>query len=396
MADNNALAKVKKLQGELESNIVERSNEIEGSLAALISKVHVLFLGPPGTAKSLLAENICRAIIGGKFFRWLMTKYTTPEEIFGPPSLKGLENDEYRRITKNKLAECIIAFLDEIFKANSSILNTLLTAINERKFDNNGDEAMNIPLLSCFGASNELPQGEELGALYDRFMMRYWVKPIQDDSNFCNLLSGNVGETAPTVQLTIEEINELNTLAAEINFTQEMLGNMRKIQTDLKNKGVTASDRRWKSAVNVLKALALLRGQDEVTGDELEALADMMWHKPEDRRTILEVVSQYGNPLNLKAIEYLDMATEVYAKWNNADKDSKEMAAIQAHKQIKEILKTIKVDLHGRADSETRRLKETQKTLKEYTRTLTMKMMEIDEDDEDSDGDRDEMFNFDD
>jgi MoxR-like ATPase len=377
---DKALEKVKKLQEELEANIVERSSEIEGSLAALISKVHVLFLGPPGTAKSLLAENICRAIVGGKFFRWLMTKYTTPEELFGPPSLKGLENDEYRRITKNKLPEAIIAFLDEIFKANSAILNSLLTAINERKFDNNGDAPMDIPLLSCFGASNELPQGEELGALYDRFLMRYWVKEIQDDGNFCDLLSGNVGENDSTVQLTTEEIDQLNALASQVTLTQEMLTNMRKVQNDLKAKGVTASDRRWKSAVGVLKALALLRGQDEVTGDELEALADMMWHKPEDRRIILEVVSQYGNPLNLKAVEYLDMGKEVYDKWNAAGKDDQEMMAIQAHKQIKEILNNIKTDIHGRSESETKKLRETQKTLKSYVKTLTMKMMDLDDD----------------
>jgi len=377
-----ALEKVKKLQEELDANIVERSTEIEGSLAALIAKVHVLFLGPPGTAKSLLAENICKALIGGKFFRWLMTKYTTPEELFGPPSLKGLENDEYRRITKNKLPEAIIAFLDEIFKANSAILNSLLTAINERKFDNNGDNGpMDIPLLSCFGASNELPQGEELGALYDRFLMRYWVKEIQDDTNFCNLLAGNIGNNDPSVELTIEEIDELNKLAAEVTLTQDMLTNMRKVQADLKIKGVTASDRRWKSAVGVLKALALLRGQDEVTGEELEALADMMWQKPEDRRTILEVVSQYGNPLNLKAIEYLDMGKEVYDKWAQADKDAQEMAAIQANKQIKEILKSIKADIHGRSDSETRKLRETQKTLKRHLKTLTMKMMDLDDSD---------------
>jgi len=380
MTGNKALEKAKKLQQELNFNIVERESEIEGSIAALISKVHVLFLGPPGTAKSLLAENICKAIVGGKFFRWLMTKYTTPEELFGPPSLKGLENDEYRRITKNKLPEAVISFLDEIFKANSAILNSLLTAINERKFDNNGSAAMDIPLLSCFGASNELPQGEELGALYDRFLMRYWVKEIQDDNNFCNLLSGTIGNGAPSVQLTIAEINELNTLSKEVKVTQELMSNLRKIQIDLKNKGVTASDRRWKSAVDVLKSLSLLRGQDEVTGDELEALADMMWQKPEDRRIILEVVSQYGNPLNLKAIEYLDMGKEVYDKWGQAGSDDKDMMAIQAHKQIKEILKNIKSDVHGRSDLETRKLQETQSTLQGYVKTLTMQMLDIDED----------------
>jgi len=390
MSNMTALEKAKQLQKELNSSIVERESEVEGSIVALIAKVHVLFLGPPGTAKSLLAENICRAIVGGKFFRWLMTKYTTPEELFGPVSLRGLENDEYRRITKNKLPEAMIALLDEIFKGNSAILNSLLTAINERKFDNNGAAAMDIPLLTCFGASNELPQGEELGALYDRFLMRYWVKEIQDDNNFCNLLKGTIGNDTPSVQLTVDEINELNKLAEKITLPEALLGNLRKIQTELKHKGVTASDRRWKSAVTVLRALSLLRGQTEVTGDELEVLADMMWQKPEDRRIILEVVSPYGNPMNLKAIEYLDMGKEVFDKWGQAALADREMAAIQAHKQIKEIMKNIKSELHGRSDSETRRLRETQDILKGYVKTLTLEMLGVD----DNEANPDKGFEF--
>jgi len=276
--------------------------------------------------------------------------------------------------------------LDEVWKANSAILNSMLTAINERKFDNNGDKPMDIPLLTCFGASNELPQGEELGALYDRFLMRYWVKEIQDDDNFADLLTGNIGNDVPSAVLTLDDINELHKMLDSIDISKDMINNIRKIQHDLKGKGVTASDRRWKSAVTVLKAIALLRGMKEVTGDELETLGDMLWHKPEDRRVILEAVSPYGNPLNLKAIEYLDMATESFDKWRAAGNDNKEMEAIQAHKQIKEILKTIKAELHGRAESETLRLRETQKTLMGQLRTLTMKMMEVDDEDDDAIG----------
>jgi MoxR-like ATPase len=389
MQDSEALKKARKLQQQLNNIIVERESEVEGSLAALISKVHVLFLGPPGTAKSLLAENICRAIVGGKFFRWLMTKYTTPEEIFGPPSLKGLENDEYRRIVKNKLPEAIIALLDELFKANSSILNTLLTAINERKFDNNGTAPMDIPLLSCFGASNELPQGEELSALYDRFMLRYWVKEIQDETNFEDLLEGNIGKDKPDVQLTLDEINELNTLAQTVKLSQETINDIIKIKTDLKGKGITASDRRWQTAITVLKAFALLRGLDEITGDELEAFADMLWEKPEHRRTILEVVTKYGNPLNLKAVEYLDMGKEVFEKWVHAGDDQKEMMAIQAHKQIKDILKNLRADIRGNDTTKTVKLRDTRDVLKGHLEVLAKDMLGIDDEDEDDDEDFD-------
>ena len=126
---------------------------------------------------------------GARYFQWLLTKFTTPEELFGAVSLRGLENDEYRRVTSGKLPEAHIAFLDEVFKASSSILNTLLTIMNERIFYN-GTEKVRIPLISLFGASNELPSEEdELEALYDRFLLRYVVDYIKEDFRFLKMLN---------------------------------------------------------------------------------------------------------------------------------------------------------------------------------------------------------------
>ena len=128
----NAREKLKNIREELKQTFLERSDLIDGALAALLSSHHLLIIGPPGTAKSMLADELCRRIDGANYFQWLLTRFTTPEEIFGAVSLKALEQDDYRRVTTRKLPEAHIAFLDEIFKANSSILNAILTLINER------------------------------------------------------------------------------------------------------------------------------------------------------------------------------------------------------------------------------------------------------------------------
>ena len=114
----------------------ERYEPVTGLLVALIARTTVFFLGPPGTAKSLLVRDLCARIAGKPiYFEWLLTKFSTPEELFGPVSLKALENDRYTRVTAGKLPEAHIVFIDEIFKASAGILNSLLTVLNERKFD---------------------------------------------------------------------------------------------------------------------------------------------------------------------------------------------------------------------------------------------------------------------
>ena len=143
--DHDSQEKLKKIREELKQMFLERADLIDGALAALLSSHHLLIIGPPGTAKSMLADELCRRIEGADYFQWLLTRFTTPEEIFGAVSLKALEQDDYRRVTSRKLPEAHIAFLDEIFKANSSILNAILTLINERLFHNGKEIARGAP-----------------------------------------------------------------------------------------------------------------------------------------------------------------------------------------------------------------------------------------------------------
>ena len=177
------------IEKELNRDYQERRDVIRGLLVGLLSREHVLLLGPPGTAKSALAEDLCNRI-GGRYFRWLLARTSTPEELFGPVSLRALEQDSYRRVTTGKLPEATVAFLDEIWKANSAVLNTMLSVLNERLFFNDG-QLVKVPLEFAVGASNELPEDrEELGALWDRFLLRYLVGYIRDLRNFETMLLG--------------------------------------------------------------------------------------------------------------------------------------------------------------------------------------------------------------
>ncbi|MBI0582720.1 MAG: AAA family ATPase [Methanomassiliicoccus sp.] len=274
------------LGNELNRSFKEREDEIAGSLLAMISGEHVLFIGPPGTAKSMLAREMCKCIEGGNFFYYLLTRFTTPDEIFGPLSLSSLQADIFSRKVDGYLPTANVSFLDEIFKANSSILNSLLTILNERKY-HNGSEILDVPLFSVFGASNELPEeNESLEALYDRFLFRYYVGYVQDETNFVELIMGHAEDFSPSVRLTIDEITDLQRGAVNVSIDDDVLESVVALRREFRSNGVTVSDRRWKKMLWVLRVASCSLGRKSVDKTMLPLLQHMLWNRPEERTTI--------------------------------------------------------------------------------------------------------------
>lgn len=281
--------KIKKIISELDASFVERQKAVRLTLLAMLSGEHVVLLGPPGTAKSLLARTICDVIQDSQYFDYLLTRFTTPDEIFGPLSIKKLEQDIYERQTDSYLPASHIAFLDEIFKANSSILNSLLTLINERMF-HNGSQLMKVPLISIFGASNETPEDETLGALYDRFLVRVLVNFVEEDESFSSIVFGKAGSIPIKTKLSIKELKELSLFAKKVKVSKEIQEMIIVLKRNLSEIGIILSDRRWKQLVGFLKTLAAASNRNSVYETDLLILQEMLWNEPSQIAGIRDIV----------------------------------------------------------------------------------------------------------
>ncbi|MBI3057846.1 MAG: AAA family ATPase [Deltaproteobacteria bacterium] len=329
--------KLKKIREELKQTFLERGDLIDGALSALLASQHVLIIGPPGTAKSMLADEICRRIQGANYFQWLLTRFSTPEEIFGAVSLKALEQDDYRRVTAHKLPEAHIAFLDEIFKANSSILNAILALMNERIF-HNGKEVVSVPLLTLFGASNELPEDDELLALYDRFLLRFVVKYIEEDFRFLRMLE-SPSQTERTT-LSLEELCGMQKQVRDISIPGYVYRTIADIRRELGRKNIVASDRRYRQSLSLLQAHAYLAGGKEVTEKNLFFLEHVLWRDPGEhpqvRDTIRELLLGYEEEVKELLYESREIRDSALRPW--ATSDERARALIEVHTKLRNIL----------------------------------------------------------
>ena len=284
--------------GRLNEGIHEREEIIAVSFLAALSDQNIFLFGPPGTAKSLIARRIALAFETRSYFEYLMHRFSTPEDVFGPVSITELKKDNFLRKTEGFLPRSDFAFLDEIWKSSPSILNTLLTIINEKRF-RNGTEAEDAPLKALIAASNETPPpGQGLDALYDRFLVRLNVAPMEEVSNFNALLKSRPTlpdiELPETLPINHEEWEEWGKRLHEVDLSEEALAVIRDIRLACEEKGkdldVYVSDRRWQRAAILLKAGAFFCGRDEVNLVDCLLLRHCLWTTKENYEEVVKIV----------------------------------------------------------------------------------------------------------
>lgn len=274
----------------LESRFLEREELIRLLFLGLMSGENALLIGPPGTAKSQLARAVSELFGSGTWFDYLLTRFTTPDEMFGPVSLQKLKQDQYVRQTEGYLPGADFAFLDEIFKANSAILNALLSILNERIFFN-GQEKVNVPLLFLMAASNELPEeNDQLSALYDRFLIRYEVGYLKQMSSY-ELMFQLPSDPLPAL-LTLRDVEAVRKAASGVRIPEALIYMLYQLKTEMEKKEFTLSDRRWRKIGQVWKTSAALNGRDEVNVWDTVFTPHMLWDLPEDLGTLQELFQQ--------------------------------------------------------------------------------------------------------
>ena len=289
----------------MRNGVLERDEPIALSLLSAMAGESMFLLGLPGVGKSMVARRLKTAFEKASAFEYLMSRFSTPDEIFGPVSISLLKDqDRYERVTAGFLPDADVVFLDEIWKAGPAIQNSLLTVLNEKIFLN-GNREIRLPLKGFIAASNELPAKDEgLEALWDRFLIRYVVEPIDKAENFRRLLTLDTGKEfkrvfTPFSQKDYEEVRKMCSfieipdviLDCVIDLHNKMHSKANKIDTETgeipdENSRYYISDRRWRKCMGVLRASACLNGRHSVDFSDVLLFSHLLWN---DDSMIVEV-----------------------------------------------------------------------------------------------------------
>lgn len=275
----------------LDAQFIGKDEVIRLLLVAVVAGEHMVLVGPPGTAKSALIRTLAEQL-DARYFEYLLTRFTEPNEIFGPVDIAAFREGRYRRNIEGMLPEAEIVFLDEVFKSNSAILNALLTLLNERKYTSGG-QILRCPLISVFAASNEVPSDETLDAIFDRFLLRVTSENL-DAYHFSELLQRGVAfevmqlerRTHPAVVKASELAALSGSFGARMVFSDAFLSTYKGLVFQIRAEGVSLSDRRVVKLLKLFAASAYLDGREQPDASDFFVLKHI-WNN-QDQAAILD------------------------------------------------------------------------------------------------------------
>jgi MoxR-like ATPase len=272
----------------LKRRFVGRDEVIDLIALALVAGEHLFLYGPPGTAKSALIREFARGV-RGRYFEYMLTRFSEPNEIFGPIDVARLREGTVVTVTTGMLPEAEFVFLDELFNANSAILNNLLTVLNERVY-RRGAETHRLPLLSLFSASNHLPEDDALRALFDRFLLRCHVANLKREEMPHLLAAGWAleRETPWESATTAGQLAELSAQIHDVDLSGVMAEYM-DLVFKVRDLGIALSDRRSVKVMKLMAASALLCGRNAVQPSDLWVLR-YVWDREEQIEPLASLV----------------------------------------------------------------------------------------------------------
>ncbi len=307
----------------LNTMVAERSELIEYLAIAILTRKNLFVLGGTGQAKSYVINLFCKCIVGAKLFTRLLTKQTDEESLFGRIDLRSYIDGDPKMITTGKIPDANIIYLDETFKCNEGTLNSLLTAMNERKYTNES-ETVDIPAVSFIGASNEIPdfnnpEEEVLRPLFDRFDIKVVTHDIESRRERLRLLKQKQNKVCNqiTTAITFEELRDMQEEVAAVKVPDNINELLDDILCELRRIGIHVSDRKFLNYYPITQAKAWLSGRDTVEAADLTILKCYFWSKPEEIPVIEQVLERFCiNPVKEQLEEISQMAVKSYDEFN--------------------------------------------------------------------------------
>lgn len=347
----------------LSQGVYEKDEALKLILLSFLSGKSAFLYGPPGTAKSLVARRVALAfdmsekVDSNTFFAYLMNRFSTPEEIFGPIDIAALKNNKLTRSTQGYLPTAYFAFLDEIWKSSPAILNTLLTIINEKIY-RDGNMDIKVPLKGLVCASNEFPTPNQgLEALYDRLIVRLKVLPVDRKTSFEALLKGT-DEAQITIAnpITLKELQDIAQKAKNATFSQQALQTLHTLKASIKshNKSLQTnidknsepsepiyiSDRRWVAMAELLRVAAVLSDRDEVLLADIMLLKHCLW-SDETQTQVIQNLLEKSIQATLHNDPRYDISALQTSYQNHYDKSIAELYDNYQPKQIDDKIKDL-------------------------------------------------------